>query len=125
LTSTAQKLTDPPQDGCPEKDVDKAPQAGKGESISGPDKSNTCRDLVITRRMNNPPAAAAAANDQDKLVVRRRYQHYRPNPCGDWCGCRCHKASKAQTPQWFASVMGNLLVSYKGIRLWPRACNDK
>ncbi|KAF5650739.1 ankyrin [Fusarium sp. NRRL 52700] len=30
-----------------------------------------------------------------------------------------------QSPECFASIMGNLLVSFTGIRIWPRVCNDR
>lgn len=72
--------------------------------------------LILSRRV---------AGRGDEMVVRKRYPHYRETTCASWCSCRCHLPSKFQSPECFASVIGNLLVSYKGIRTRPKVCNDK
>lgn len=61
----------------------------------------------------------------DSSLIRKRYPRYRQRRCEGWCGCRCHLPSRVQSPQKFALVAGNLLISFSGFRIWTRKCNDR
>ncbi|OCK74429.1 hypothetical protein K432DRAFT_363613 [Lepidopterella palustris CBS 459.81] len=62
---------------------------------------------------------------ESTALVRKRYPRYRQTPCEGWCSCRCHRASKIQTPQKFALVIGRLLISYSGFQIRPQKCSER
>lgn len=49
----------------------------------------------------------------------------RRRKCDARCGCRCHRNTRAHSPQMLQSVLGTLFVGYAGLPVLTPSCNSR
>lgn len=82
---------------------------------------NSTGQAVSPRRYSYSPDSLFSEASFSALRIR----FLRPRKCDARCGCRCHKHTRAQSPQLLQSVIGTMFMGYAGLPILTPSCNNR